>query len=214
MDRMCLAALEETGLLPMSPSPIRVERLVEKRFNCDVEYAKLPSGVLGFTEFSRNGVVRIVLAEELDDGTEVSRRRERSTIAHEAGHGLFHGHLFALEEFPSLLPREGGEPAIMCREVADEATPNGRAVTRAKYSWHEFQANRAIGGLLLPERLVRQVAAPHLVSDGVFDEKHLPRETRQKLVEELMGVFDVNRPVASIRLEQLYPAKAEEQLTF
>jgi hypothetical protein len=214
MDLMCLEALVETNLLPPSPAPIRVERFVEKRFKCDVEYATLPPGVLGFTEFSRKGVTRIVLANELDDGAVVSRRRERSTLAHEAGHGLFHGHLFALEEFPSLFPREGSAPAIMCREVADASAPGGNALARPKYSWHEFQANRAIGGLLLPAKLVRQVAAPHLVSDGLLGEKSLPQDARRALEDELMGVFDVNRPVAAIRLEQLYPTANGSQLSF
>lgn len=214
MDLMCLEALIDTGLLPEVPCPIRVERFVEKRFKCDVEYAKLPLGVLGFTEFSRTGVTRIVLADTLDDGTLVSKRRERSTLAHEAGHGLFHGHLFALEELPSLLPHEGGGPAIMCREVADAPDRGAKETAKPTYSWHEFQANRAIGGLLLPEKLVREVAAPHLVSDGAFGGKRLPDGPRDALIEELVGVFDVNRPVALIRLQQLYPEKAQEQLSF
>lgn len=208
MDLMCKEALIQTGLLPKSPSPVRIERFVEKRFECTPDYGRLPAGVLGFTEFSKKGVVRIVLAEDLDDGTTVSKRRERSTLAHEAGHGLFHGHLFALEEFPSLFPRERNEPAIMCREVTDGTPLRPRSTSL----WHEFQANRAIGGLLLPENLVRQVAAPHLATDGMLGSKRLAEEARSGLVDELVGVFDVNRPVATIRLNQLYPLTSGEQL--
>lgn len=209
MDRMCREALLATDLMPAKPAPVRIDRFVEKRFGCTPEYVDLPSGVLGFTEFSRDGVKRIVIAESLDaDPSSVAKRRERSTLAHEAGHGLFHGHLFLLEEHPSLLPRAGAKPSIMCREEANEPVRR-----RPTTSWHEYQANQAIGGLLLPRALVRQVAATYLESDGLIGAPKLPSVARRTLVEELMGTFDVNRPVAAIRVDELFPVAQAGQIS-
>lgn len=218
MERMCVEALFATDLMPVRPAPVRVDRFVEKRFACSPEYEALPAGVLGYTEFYREGVRRVVLAQELDDGTVVSRRRERSTLAHEGGHGLYHAHLFVGEEHPQLLPRERAAPSIMCREVdAAAATmptvPVSHPARRATPPWHEYQANRAIGGLLLPRALVRQVSAAYLLSDGLLGGTVLADDARPRLVEELVGVFDVNRPVATIRVDQLYPRASGTQLT-
>lgn len=220
MERMCCEALLETDLLPATPKPVRIDRFVEKRFGCAPEYMELPTGILGFTQFSRDGVARIVISKALDeDPSSVTKRRERSTLAHEAGHGLFHSHLFVLEEHPTLLPKEGATPSIMCREEVEnqngsEVSRRGKAaVPRSRTPWHEYQANQAIGGLLLPRALVREVAAPYLLGNGKLGATQLPESARQRLVEELMGVFDVNRPVASFRLEQLYPLTDMEQLS-
>jgi hypothetical protein len=216
LERICLEALLDADLLPVTPSPVRVDRFVEKHFGCTPEYEPLPPGVLGFTEFSRQGVARIVVSNELDDATVVSRRRERSTLAHEAGHGLYHGHLFIVEEHPSLLPRERELPTIMCREVADVAVGQARSGNRVaarQTPWHEYQANRAIGALLLPQALVRRAAGSYLLSDGLFGEVRLPEAARPKLIEDLIEIFDVNRPVAKIRIDQLYPAERQEQTT-
>jgi hypothetical protein len=102
----------------------------------------------------------------------------------------------------------------MCREVGDDASrQTADRVPQRSTSWYEFQANCAIGALLLPQALVRQVAAPYLASDGVLGGTHLLKANRAHLVEELISVFDVNRPVARIRVEQMFPHEHAEQIT-
>src|SRR5258707_5098332 len=101
IDNMCCDELRGLGLLPGSPEPIRIDRFIEKRFRVSPQYEDLPAGVLGFTRFGKNGVKAVVISAALDaEGGKVAERRVRTTLAHEAGHGLLHAHLFALDEIP------------------------------------------------------------------------------------------------------------------
>src|SRR5665213_29794 len=98
---MCCDELRKESLLPSSPEVIRIDRFIEKRFRVSPQYEVLPDGVLGFTRFGKNGVKAVVISAALDaEGGKVSERRVRTTMAHEAGHGLLHAHLFALDEIP------------------------------------------------------------------------------------------------------------------
>src|SRR5690348_9329428 len=118
IERLCGDALKSVGLLPTSPEAIRIERFIEKYFRVSPSYELLPAGVLGFTEFGSNGVKAIVVTTALDsEGSIGAERRIRTTLAHEGGHGLLQGHLFALGERPRGLFEVGHEhgPKIMCR---------------------------------------------------------------------------------------------------
>lgn len=206
IDTACARALVEAELLPRTPDFIRIDRFIERRFGITHEYEELKPGVLGFTEFSRDGVRRIVVAASLDSGTVVDRRRERSTLAHEAGHGLFHAHLFIDGGHPELLAPTTAGPTVLCRDEDFSAT-----ATRGRR--HEWQANGAIGGLLLPKKLVSVVAEKYLVPTGPLGTAELPPESREALVVELTEVFDVNRPVARIRVDGMFPVANASQLT-
>lgn len=208
IERTCQRELAEVDLLPSSPQAIRIERFIEKRFKVTPEYEDLGQGVLGLTVFGKNGVEKVIVSRDLDnEGTVTAERRIRTTLAHEAGHGLLHAHLFILADQPSLLPREKGAPKIMCRDVADAPSQK-----RYRGQWHEFQANRAIGGLLLPRALVLQVAKPHLEEVGPLGVTRLPDDKRQELVRELADVFNVNGIVASIRLDEMFEKEGAAQL--
>jgi hypothetical protein len=79
-------------ILPNNPEPIRIDRFIEKKFGISAEYEDLGDGILGMTQFGSKGVARIIVARSLDEeGTEVAARQIRTTLAHEAGHGLLHG---------------------------------------------------------------------------------------------------------------------------
>lgn len=95
---------------------------------------------------------------------------------------------------------------IMCRDqdigAAKSKAYDGR--------WWEWQANRAIAGILLPRKLVTLTVSPFLDSKKftpILVEQH--RIEAEKLVAD---TFDVNPAVARIRLEEMYPR--DEQLTF
>ena len=95
-ERICQDELEQHGLFPSEPAPVRIDRFVEKRFNIRPSYEDLPMGLLGFTLFGPKGVEEIVVSKALDEeSTQVAERRRRTTLAHESGHGLLHAHLFA-----------------------------------------------------------------------------------------------------------------------
>jgi len=55
-----------------------------------------------------------------DEGTLAAERRIRSTLAHEAGHGLLHAHLFVLGKATQPLFGDSfrpNAPKVLCRDV-------------------------------------------------------------------------------------------------
>jgi hypothetical protein len=204
IDRICADELRKQGLYPSSPEPVRIDRFVEKCFGVVPQYEELPDGILGFTKFSRNGVDGIVISAALDlEGTKVAERRIRTTLAHEAGHGLLHAYLFALNVKPLHLFDDDSysDHQILCRDVQGEER-KGRAYDG---SWWEFQANRAIGGLLCPLRLVHEALKPFFVPTGLLGETSLDESRREEAVRMLAQIFDVNPIVAKIRLTEMCP---------
>jgi len=213
-ESICVEALTSVGLFPASPSPVRIDRFIEKRFKVQPTYAELPTGVLGFTRFGAKGVEEIVISEALDEeGTTSAERRLRTTLAHEGGHGLLHAHLFAMGERPDTL--FAGElapdaPKIMCRDDVQSAA---RAGTSPPYRWWEYQANQAMGALLLPRSLVEIALENTLEARGLLGLRVLPEENRGSAIRLIAEMFDVNPVVARYRLEALYPPSAAQQLT-
>src|SRR5437667_6473908 len=128
IEELCQEELRKVNLLPEIPEPIRIERFIEKRFNVTPVYEELPPGVLGFTRFTAKGVKAIVVSRSLsDEGSQAAERRVNTTLAHEAGHGLLHAHLFAVGAQPQL--QFGTEfdlaaPKILCRD--ETAAYDGR----------------------------------------------------------------------------------------
>lgn len=216
IEEICHEALATTGLYPTEPSPIRIERFIEKRFGAHVTYEDLPDGILGYTEFGSKGVLKVAVSRALDEtGSRASERRISTTLAHEGGHGLLHAHLFALgADVRSMFGNEidSRRPKILCR---DEALPSAGGPGSRSYDkrWWEFQANRAIGGLLLPRSSAEQSLADLLEERGSLGRRFLPPSSRDEAVRLLADVFDVNPAVARIRLDDLYPSTEEGQLT-
>jgi hypothetical protein len=202
IEAMCTTELRAVGLYPSKPEPIRIERFIEKRFGASPIYENLQEGVLGFSEFGSNGVKQIVISSDLeaDSGTPTERRL-RTTLAHEAGHGLLHAPLFALgPKAMSLFDDESDVPQILCRDVAGEREVSGTY----KGHWWEFQANMVIGGLLMPRRLVEQAVEALVDVVGSFKRPILSEERKGLAIRELSTTFNVNPEVARIRLQQLF----------
>ena len=119
------------------------------------------------------------------------------TLAHEAGHGLFHSYLFSLAE-AGLKLFESDPDATMTRILCrDENSPQQKVNGR----WWEIQANMAIGPLLMPRSLVMEAVKPFLTSTGLLGIGAVPEEKRENVVATLSDIFDVNPVVARIRLE-------------
>lgn len=218
IEDICRGELEKHGLFPSEPQAIRIDRFIEKRFGISPTYEDLPQTLLGFTRFGSKGVEEIVVARQLDDeGTIPAERRLRTTLAHEAGHGLLHAHLFALGTRPESLFGDGLAPdalKVLCRPGETAASSmTGRVAKKKVYRWYEFQADMAMGVLLLPKSLVAQAVAPFLVSRGLLGQSLLPAEQRENAARSLAETFNVNPVVTRIRLEALYPVANEQQLT-
>jgi len=200
-------------LMPTTPKPIRIERFVEKRFKVTPRYDELPADVMGYTVFGPDGVREIVISRSLDESNEVyAEGQVRTTIAHEAGHGLLHAHLFAVYRPKKSLfgdYSDPDKPKVLCREV----TGNNRKVTSYDGRWWEYQANKAIGSLLMPKALVHEAVRPFLTHRGLIGLSTLAADNRETAARELARIFQVNAIVARIRLTDLFPAEDGGQLS-
>lgn len=205
VDRMCSDALTQNRLMPSEPGPVRIDRFVEKHFNLAVIYESIGNGVLGFTTFGDRGVESMHI-DEPSDKNKVTERRVRSTLAHEAGHGLMHAHLFCPEFGRCSL--FGSDPdvsqeKVLCREP--RSGYDGR--------WWELQANMAIGALLMPSELMMIAMEPYLERRGFFQTPVLDDARRVEAISAMCDVFEVNNPVARIRVENFFKVGSENQLT-
>jgi hypothetical protein len=211
IDEMCQEALKKSGYLPSSPQPIKIERFIEKHFQCLVGYDELPTGILGCTQFNSNGSIKaVIVSAGIDDGSDAGRRRERSTWSHEGGHCLMHPPLFMSKHSQGTLSFSDPHPEtrifrgdrILCRE----RNYDGR--------WWEWQANRAIGGFLLPVDLIRTAIKQFLQESPVTKRPSLPNAIRQAAEKSLANIFDVNPVVARIRLNEIFPTRDTSQVEF
>ena len=206
---ICLEALESVGLLPERPAPVRIERFIEKKFGTVPDYKELPEGVLGFSRFRNGRVVAVVVSRSLDDErTPVASRRVRTTLAHEAGHGLLHACLFDAENTNLRLFEdqiEDNRPKILCRNVGPDSSGRYRG------EWAEYQANQAIGGLLLPQPLVELAVEPFLETT-MLGVRVLDSSRLESAAQSLSRVFDVNPVVAKIRLGEIFPSVTTGQV--
>ena len=211
--------LRNVGLLPTVPEPIRVDRFIEKRFGIVPQYDDVPDGILGFTRFGAKGPEEVVVSRSLsEEGNRVAERRINSTLAHEAGHMLLHGRLFAFQRragtrslFEDDLDEE--RQTILCRHSTVGFPSGSMNIHGYDGRWWEFQANKVIGVLLLPRQLVNEALDSFLLSQGLLGIRLLDDTRREEAVRRLANTFDVNPTVARIRIGELFPAKANRQLT-
>ena len=192
IDEICLEALKRQSLLPSEPAPVRIERFVEKEFKTSLRYEDLGPDNLGCTIFNASGAVQAILVSRSleEQNTTPARRRVRSTVAHEAGHGLLHGPLFVGGNSPQV---GENQRRILCRSedilVETKRSYRGR--------WWEFQANQAIGSLLVPRPLLKTFL------DESGSPIPVPGE-RESLCKQAAAVFDVNPIVVRIRLDSIF----------
>ena len=211
--------LHSVGLFPSSPEPIQAERFIMKRHSITPDYDDLPAGVLGYTRFGRNGADEVVISRLLaDERNQVSERRINSTLAHEAGHILLHGHLFAMQP-PTKVPImftdevEFSNKRILCK--TDTLAMSFGAGGESSYDgrWWEFQANMMIGALLLPRSLVISALGQLLSYSSRIGIPKLDVDRREEAALSLSETFDVNPVVARIRLGEIF-SEPDNQLTF
>ena len=205
IDEICLKALKRQSLLPSNPAPIRIERFVEKEFKTALRYEDFGPDNLGCTVFNSFGAVEAILvSRDLEEqNTTPARRRVRSTLAHEAGHGLLHGSLFIEGNSADLLNGSLGEKQrrILSR-TEDILVDTWRSYVGR---WWEFQANQAIGRPLLPRFLLNHFMNESGIKLDSFGSPILSPAQREALVKRAAVTFDVNPIVIRIRLDLLFP---------
>lgn len=203
IEEICSNALAETGYLPSSPQPIKIDRFIEKNFNLEqIICERLPPGCLGYTTFGPTGVKQIYIAPYDEDSplSVQEHRRANSTLAHEAGHGLLHTELHVggfLREVSSKEPTQVTPYRILCPEPAFSQSKR-----RYIGEWWELQANRAIGALLMPRHLFLQFMEPFLKDDAAPTIDELSTKAQRLAIKKAAEIFDVNEEVARIRIAQ------------
>ena len=210
MESIARDALRSVSLLPDTPAPIRIDRFIEKRFGVVPSYETIGPGVLGYTKFGAGRAKEVVISRALsEEGSPPAERRERSTLAHEAGHILLHSHLFALQ--PSARSRplfeddvDVMQKTVLCRDQDSGSAYDGR--------WWEYQANQMIGLLLLPRSLVFD-ALGDLTVTSTLGVRSLDTAKREVAAWQLADTFDVNPAVARRRIERLFGVSSGAQLT-
>ncbi|MBE7502039.1 MAG: hypothetical protein HS113_17445 [Verrucomicrobiales bacterium] len=219
IDLMCVEELEKAEALPATPGPINIESFIGQHLCRDYGYEDLPDGVLGVTAFEPNGAIKFVgVSSKLDDDSPSAEHRIRSTWAHEAGHCILH---------PSLFMREPASRAqLLWEQASDNVTSDRRFLCREQdfkvqgancgYDgrWWEWQANRCIGGFLLPKILVLKALETILRPSRVTQTPELQEENRSQAESLLSQVFNVSMAVSKIRLAEFFPQRAAAQLTF
>jgi hypothetical protein len=209
VEHMCEDALREFGYYPAAPQRVNIDRFIEKRFKLSPRFEDMPVGVLGFSTFGPNGMASMHISQALaDDDRRAAERRVNTTLAHEAGHGLMHSHLFVLPNESSTLFGDNQDvdgPKVLCRDE--------KLATRGYDGrWWELQANMAIGPLLMPRKLLHEALGPFLISRGTFGAEEIDPARREDAVRKLADIFDVNPAVARIRVDKIYQP-AGNQLT-
>lgn len=206
-DAIALEALEASGQLPARPGPVRIDRFVEKRFELTIDYQDLGEGVLGATVFRPDGAVTaMVVSDSLTE--ERMRNLFRSTVAHEAGHGLLHSALFMQDAGQQVIRFDNTDQEgrrILCRnsDIEIRRPIGGR--------WWEYQANRMIGSLLLPRPLALQVVGEFTREAAITGSPLLPDEDRSRAVAALAETFHVSALAGHIRLGELHPRNSGQQ---
>ena len=219
IERICTEALVEHELMPDEPSPIRIDRFIEKQFDLAIEYDDLQKrfdrGVMGACKFNRDGsVARIFVDISLEeDESRLGEKRFRSTSAHEGGHGLLHGPLFAemfQAEDDGKLVNVGRCEGVTTDGFACRTIGQGGGGRR--YDWWEVQANKAMAALLLPRRLVdpyvREIMAiqlPKIAWPGKRPDWEL-RDVAGMVADK----FDVSISMATYRIQELHESLINE----
>lgn len=182
---------------------IDVDEILLRVYGIDPDYCDLDAGLLGRTLFFPDGRLIVQISRDLAEGARrdpVIRRRLRSTTAHECAHIPLHAHLHLAPASGTLFPEvPPPEVRTMCRT---EAIDQPRRVLAS--DWTEYQANRGMSALLLPNHMVRARTAATLARMGLADMRAALRAgLGEDVIREISLVFDVSFEMAFYRLEVL-----------
>jgi len=213
--------LRRAGLTPSPDDPVTdLERLIEGHLKAQLDqYAQLPEGVLGVTQFDVRRSPLVSISSALTEAAEEDSPRPgqvgrwRATLAHEASHIFLHRYLFDPDMAPLTSRRPdhttAGATAVMrClhRDVNDVSTQDWGRISRRR-DWREVQANRGMAALLMPGRTFKDVAFEQITKLGLISLSSGPASA-DALAAAVADVFQVSKQAALIRLGTLQVAQA------
>ncbi len=205
IEKRALRCLEAAGQ-PSGPEPVvDIEFIIEEQLRARLDqYAVLPPGVLGVTDFlaGERPLVRIDgelsrNACDIESPAVSAVGRWRATLAHEAGHIILHTVLFDVP--PS-------QAALLDADAADVVSPKPvscieRSIDgRRPSDWREVQANRCMAALLMPRPLFDRWSRIVALEEGLPVPAPVDSPAARRLVSRLADRFQVSREAARIRL--------------
>lgn len=183
---------------------VDVDLVLLRVYGLNPDIADLPQGIHGRTLFQPDGSLDLQVSRELADEAErsvIARRRLRSTLAHECAHVTLHRHLYAIHEGPTLFDEMSSRQVLVLCRGSEITSPTGD-YPRTK-EWWEYQANRGMGSLLLPTKLLRDHVEKVLASLGLATMQEALGQCRgEEVVRNLAGVFDVSLGMMVYRLQE------------
>ena len=211
IDRIMTDELTTAALLPDASREdvtVDVEAFVERHLRLAFDqYAELDADVLGVTRFASGKKPRIEINRDLtgsaldcEDDTPGMLGRWRATVAHEVGHVLLHRYLYEVDD---------RQPRLF--SAAALASPPSSSLMRCLKrdvgytggsDWREFQANLAIGALLMPKPVIDIVVAAEVNRLQLPPQRLQPDSSAvEEVVRAVARRFTVSRTAARIRLE-------------
>ena len=222
IERIAEDELRRANLMPSVSEPVTdLERFIEGYLKVELDqYAELPEGVLGLTEFRTARRPAVSINSKLTEATEVDPPnpglvgRWRATLAHEATHVLLHRYLFDPE-----IAQLGGGHAVdtpvkrsglmrcLHRDVTPVSTDDWARVRRHG-GWREIQANRGMAALLMPSRLFKRVVFHQMTGLGLGS---VPAGSTaaETMAGAMAEFFNVSKQAAMIRLGTLQLVAAQ-----
>jgi len=206
--------LDEFGLNhePITSPPVPVDDILELhlKFSLDLEDLGKEHGLPGVDGFTSVATRKVFVHQRLDPV--VHRKMEgrfNFTVAHEIGHIRLHEHWLRNDEFQ----RHATSPAV-CNLLG--------GLTPDEYDRLETQANKFAGELLMPWRMVRQIAAAvlhHRIKPAVggvmqmaqrsqshsteWTSDQLNHQLVEHFISEMACVFKASVPAMQRQLESL-----------
>ena len=175
--------------------------LLEQKANSLDLYADLSGEgdeVEGATYFRRGGKPDVAIAEHLS-ADQWRENRYRTTLSHELGHVVLHGHLWAIEA--ETIPLFGAAPT-----AAPARCLRANLMGTRRVDWMEWQAGFACGAFLMPASELRVLLATQQGSA-----LPLPvSEAGKRMIAIVQEAFAVSADAARVRLLQTgYLARQE-----
>jgi Zn-dependent peptidase ImmA (M78 family) len=154
----------------------------------------LADGVEGFTEYSFNSKPSVYINQRLSLHRYLETRL-RTTLSHETGHVILHGPLF-----------KRGSQCRLLRSTEEWARPSPTTIAQRSVSrdWMEWQANYAMGALLMPRDAINELASWYGQKYGFQPPFQLRTGHAQDLIKYTAKKFFVSNDAAEVRLKHLF----------
>lgn len=217
IERAALNALDEAGLLPESPSPVRIEDYCYARWGFHPTFVDLGEEFLGRATFTANGIVAIEINTRLKaDSSRVGRCRLRSTIAHEIGHGVLQEKMFiekiVFDQMQMSLFEDVERKAKPPKATIIATRTNTIDSGPQPFEWWEYQANRFMAEILMPQPHFLEVVSARIDPEKILEKRHALAINWDSLYaqDDVVEAFGVSKQMAGIAVSRYIKRIREE----